>query len=175
MSFFLRQELKTRVLKIVQTMPSAYIVVRVESQKLFCINDGSVAKEYTISTSQYGTGNIENSNRTPLGIHRIIEKIGAGMPAGTVFRDRIDTGERWLPGQPGENMILTRILRLEGLEQGINRGPGIDSYERYIYIHGTNKEDRIGTPLSNGCVVMRNSDIVGLFDLVEEGTFVIID
>ena len=72
-------------------------------------------------------------------------------------------------------MILTRILRLEGLEEGVNRGPGIDSFERYIYIHGTNKERQIGAPMSNGCVCMKNNDVVALFNSVKEGTIVVID
>ena len=80
---------------------------------------------------------------TPPGVHRVCEKIGSGAPAGRIFRDRIDTGEDWPIGKPEENLILSRILRLEGLEQGLNKGKGIDSYERYIYIHGTNNEDRV--------------------------------
>jgi lipoprotein-anchoring transpeptidase ErfK/SrfK len=74
-----------------------------------------------------------------------------------------------------ENLILTRILRLDGLEPGINKGEKIDSYARYIYIHGTNREDLIGKPMSHGCICMRNNDIIELFDSVEEGTLVIID
>jgi UDP-N-acetylmuramate--alanine ligase len=70
---------------------------------------------------------------------------------------------------------LTRILRLEGLEEGINKGPGVDSFERYIYIHGTGREDLIGTPLSHGCVCLRNLDIIRLFGMVKESTLVYID
>jgi UDP-N-acetylmuramate--alanine ligase len=104
-----------------------------------------------------------------------MEKFGAGAPAGRVFRDREDTGEEWDHSQSGDNLILTRILRMEGLEQGINKGPGVDSFERYIYIHGTGREDLIGTPLSHGCVCLRNLDIIRLFDKVRKGTLVYID
>jgi UDP-N-acetylmuramate--alanine ligase len=151
-----------------------FLVVSVESQALFvCAKDG-IVERYKASTSRYGSGSRENSLKTPLGLHRIREKYGAGAPAGRVFRDREDTGEDWDHSQNGDNLILTRILRLEGLEQGINKGAGVDSYERYIYIHGTGREDRIGTPLSHGCVCMRNHDIIRLFDTVKEGTLVYI-
>jgi lipoprotein-anchoring transpeptidase ErfK/SrfK len=112
---------------------------------------------------------------TPPGVHRVKEKYGHGVPVGRVFRDRLDTGDTWTIGEPGDNLILTRILRLEGLEDGINRGPGIDSYERYIYIHGTNNETSIGSPASHGCVCMTNKDVIELFDAVPEGTIVVID
>ena len=130
---------------------------------------------YTISTSKFGIGNKEGSNQTPLGIHRIEEKIGDDAPSGRIFKSRMDTGENWHPGLTDDNLILSRILRLHGLEDGINRGPGIDSYQRYIYIHGTNQEEKIGTPLSHGCVCMKNREIIELYDLVEEGTIVVID
>lgn len=152
-----------------------YLVVSVEEQKLFVCSHGAVVEQYDASTSRFGTGNRENSLKTPLGLHRIREKFGAGAPPGRVFRDREDTGEEWDHRQNGDNLILTRILRLEGLEEGINKGPGIDSYERYIYIHGTGREDLVGTPLSHGCVCMRNLDVIRLYDTVGEGTLVYIE
>ena len=152
-----------------------FLVVSIEEQALFVCADGGVRERYDCSTSRFGNGMRENSLRTPLGLHRICEKYGAGAPPGRMFRDREDTGEDWDHKQNGDNLILTRILRLEGLEKGINKGPGIDSYERYIYIHGTGREDRIGTPLSHGCVVLRNHDVIRLFDTVPQGTLVYID
>ena len=145
-----------------------FLVVSIERQKLFLCRYDTVAGCYDCSTSRFGNGNRENSLRTPLGIHRIKEKYGAGAPAGRVFRDREDTGEDWDHRQSGDNLILTRILRLEGLEPGVNKGEGIDSYERYIYIHGTGREDLIGRPLSHGCVCMRNRDVIELFEKVPE-------
>ncbi len=152
-----------------------YLVVSIETQSLFLCAKGAVVERYDASTSRFGTGTRENSLKTPVGLHRIIEKYGAGAPAGRVFRDREDTGEDWDHSQNGDNLILSRILRLEGLEQGINKGPGVDSFERYIYIHGTGREDLIGTPLSHGCVVLRNQDVIRLFEKVGEGTIVYID
>jgi UDP-N-acetylmuramate--alanine ligase len=152
-----------------------YVVVSIEEQNLYVCRSETVMDTYACSTSRFGTGNRENSLKTPLGMHRIVEKYGAGAPPGRVFRDREDTGEHWDHSQNGDNLILTRILRLAGLEDGINRGQGIDSYERYIYIHGTGREDLVGAPLSHGCVCMGNLDVVRLFDTVSEGTVVFID
>ncbi len=152
-----------------------FLVVSIEKQTLFVCKNDTIVDRYNASTSRFGVGNRENSLKTPLGVHRIREKYGAGAPAGRVFRDREDTGEDWDHSLNGDNLILTRILRMEGLEQGINKGPGVDSYERYIYIHGTGREDLIGTPLSHGCVCMRNHDITRLFETVKEGTLVYID
>ncbi len=164
--------------KIVQYISDArelYLVVSIETQMLLvCVKD-AIVERYDVSTSRFGNGNRENSLKTPLGLHRIREKYGAGAPAGRVFQDREDKGIDWDHGQAGDNLILTRILRLEGLEEGINKGAGVDSYERYIYIHGTGREDLIGTPLSHGCVCMRNHDIIGLSETVKEGTLVYID
>jgi UDP-N-acetylmuramate-alanine ligase len=152
-----------------------FLVVSIETQTLLVCMNETVVERYNASTSRFGNGNRENSLKTPLGVHRIREKFGAGAPAGRVFTDREDTGIDWDHSRTGENLILTRILRLEGLEEGINKGAGVDSYERYIYIHGTGREDLIGTPLSHGCVCLRNIDIIRLFDMVKEGTLVYID
>jgi UDP-N-acetylmuramate-alanine ligase len=152
-----------------------FLVVSVEQQALFACEQEAVVDRYDASTSRFGNGSRENSLKTPPGLHRICETYGAGAPAGRVFRDREDTGEDWDHRRNGDNLILTRILRLEGLEPGINRGPGVDSYERYIYIHGTGREDQVGTPLSHGCVVLRNEDIIRLFATVGAGTIVYID
>ena len=156
-------------------VPERYIVVDTARQRLMVVSKGNAVQEFSVSTSRFGIGNADGSFKTPPGVHRICEKIGAGAPAGRIFRDRIDTGEDWPIGKPGDNLILTRILRLEGLEQGLNKGNGIDSYERFIYIHGTNNEDRIGRPISQGCVCMKNDDVIRLFDSIEEGAIVFIN
>jgi len=149
--------------------------VSIETQTLLvCLND-TIIERYDASSSRFGNGIRENSLKTPLGIHRIKEKFGAGAPAGRIFKDRIDTGIDWDRRSTEDNLILTRILRLEGLEEGINKGAGVDSYERYIYIHGTSQEEFIGAPLSHGCVCLRNLDIIRLFEIVKEGTLVYID
>lgn len=103
--------------------------------------------------------------------------IGAEEPHGAVFKGRLPVGRRFWEMPPEEqagNLITTRILRLRGLEPGLNSGQGVDSYQRYIYIHGTNHEDRIGSPSSGGCVLMTNNDVRDLFEMVDPGTFVLI-
>ncbi len=122
---------------------------------------------FTISTSGYGTGSEEGSLKTPLGHFEIADKIGGGAPVGTVFKGRLPNGEiapRRDLGNP-EDLILTRILRLRGLEEG-----NANTYERYIYIHGTNHEETLGTPTSHGCIRMANEEIARFFEMVEPGT-----
>lgn len=162
------------ILEAVGKLPESYLFVDTTEQELHYISKVSPLRTYLVSTSQYGVGNLENSNKTPPGVHFIKEKIGKNAPAGRIFKSRIDTGINYDPYTREENLICTRILRLEGLQMGINRGPGIDSYERYIYIHGTNREKDIGTPISHGCVCMKNPDIIELFNIVEENTIVVI-
>jgi len=152
-----------------------FLVQSIEAQKLFVCKKDTIIEHFESSTSRFGNGIRENSLKTPLGIHRITEKIGSDAPAGRIFKERKDTGVDWDGNFIEDNLILTRILRLEGLEEGINRGDGVDSYERCIYIHGTNREDLVGTPLSHGCIALRNPDILRLFDIVNEGTVVYID
>lgn len=157
------------------TTQELFIYIDSTIQKLYLAPPESDLHIYDISTAERGMGNLEGSFKTPQGIHRICGKVGKDAPAMRIFKDRQDTGINWTPDMTGENMILSRILRLEGMEYGINRGPGIDSFERYIYIHGTNREADIGKPFSHGCICMRNNDIIDLFEIVKEGTFVIID
>lgn len=155
------------------------LVVRVDEQRLYVVEDGHGWEHYPVSTAANGVGNREGSGQTPLGLHRVARRIGDAVPAGTVFRGRIATGEIAPvlsgPGQygPGDR-ITSRILWLEGLEEGRNRGREVDSFSRYIYIHGTDEERRIGTPASHGCVRMRNADIIALFPRVPLHSLVLI-
>ena len=113
---------------------------------------------------------------TPDGLHFIDGKIGDGEPLTTVFRARKPDGllvNQTLDEQ-AKNLITTRIMRLRGLEEGKNKGGNVDTYERFVYIHGTNQEDKLGTPNSHGCVLLSNKDVVELFDLVEDKTIVLI-
>jgi len=152
------------------------IVVKISEQKLYLVRDGEIVKTYPVSTSKYGVGNQKGSNRTPLGTHRIFKKIGDGAKIGAIFEHNVDTGRvatiHTDETQSGEDLITTRIMWLEGLEPGINRGEGIDSRDRHIYIHGTPEEWLIGRPASHGCIRMKNRDVVELFNLVREGTLV---
>lgn len=137
-------------------------------------DDGACIRRYAVSTAANGAGEQSGSHRTPRGRHRIRAKIGAGAPAGAVFRGRRPTGEVWSAAfaaeHPGRDWVLTRILWLCGQEPGRNRGGAVDSMRRYIYIHGTGDDQPMGTPRSHGCVRMRNRDIIELFELLPHGT-----
>jgi L,D-transpeptidase YbiS len=122
------------------------------------------------STSRFGIGQTEGSNCTPLGLHRIVEKIGGGWPGGTVFKGRQPIGYTW-KGLP-DAKITTRILWLEGLEPGFNRSGNVDSHARYIYLHGTADQMSIGQPASCGCIHLADADLIPLFDLLPSGTLV---
>lgn len=152
-----------------------YLVQSIAEQALFVCEKGAINDRYDASTSRFGSGIREGSFKTPPGIHRIMQKIGSGAPAGRIFVEREDTGIDWDGTSIEDNLILTRILRLEGMEDGINKGPGVDSCDRFIYMHGTNREDLVGTPLSHGCICLRNRDILRLFETVREGMLVYID
>ena len=136
---------------------------------------GRLVKSYPVSTSRRPPSNVKNSFGTPKGLHEIAERIGDGQPPGAVFESRVPTGRHFseYAGDAG-NLVTTRILWLRGLEPGVNSGGEVDTYERYIYIHGTNREDRIGEPLSAGCVLMQSLDLIELYDQVRVGDRVFI-
>lgn len=157
-----------------QDLPGRLFVVDVERQTATLIENGAAVGSWPVSTALKGIGGEENSFKTPPGWHRIDRKIGAGAEAGTVFSSREPTGERWQGETCETDLILTRILTLDGLEDGVNRGPGCDSRERYIYIHGSNHEEHIGRPASCGCVRMSNADVTALFDAAQEGDLILI-
>ena len=145
-----------------------HLRVSVSAQRLDLIgDDGRVTRSFSVSTAKKGIGSEPDSNKTPLGWHRVCEKIGYGAAPGTQFVGRKPTGRVWQPTDPVEekNLVLTRILWLDG-EEPHNR----TSKDRYIYIHGTNREDLIGTPASAGCVCLKNSDVIDLYSLVPVGT-----
>lgn len=128
---------------------------------------------FRASTSRFGIGQVQDSNQTPLGLHRVGRKIGAGWPVGTVFKARQPIGFTW-QGLP-EGTIAHRILWLEGLEPGLNRGGNVDTFRRYIYIHGLADEPTLGRPASHGCIHLAASDLMPLFDRVPLHTLVWID
>ena len=156
------------------------IKVEIKKQLLYLLKDGRIFQEYPISTSKYGIGNAAGSNKTPLGSHKIVRRIGDGASLGTIFVHRRNKGQiaKIFNKEPKitqeKDLITTRILRLRGLEMGVNKGEGIDSYKRCIYIHGTPQEWLIGRPASHGCIRMRNKDIVKIFDAVLPGSLVLI-
>jgi hypothetical protein len=127
-------------------------------------------KRYRVSTSAYGVGQVNGSNQTPLGLHRVANKVGGGQPIGTVFRSRQALGFTWQGHLPGP--IVHRILWLEGLEPGFNRGGNVDTHGRYIYIHGFGDETTLGRPQSHGCIHVAAKDLLPLFDLLPIGSLV---
>jgi hypothetical protein len=129
-----------------------------------------LVRAFRCSTSRFGIGQVQGSNRTPLGLHRVAEKIGGGWPAGAAFRSRRVVGFTW-QGAPRAT-ITGRILWLEGLEPGFNRGGRVDSHTRYIYIHGTGDEPGLGRPASCGCIHLAAADLIPLFDRLASGTLV---
>ena len=156
------------------------INIKVTDQQLRLLDeDGKLIKQYPVSTSKYGTGNENGSEQTPLGLHRIKDKLGGAMPVNEVFIGRVPHGNLDECIERGvdlpDDVIMSRIMWLEGMEPGRNKGGYVDTYQRYIYIHGTNHEGDIGTPSSIGCIRMRNQDIVELFRLVDVGTEVLIE
>jgi len=137
--------------------------------------DEAENKTYAVSTATNGLGNRVDSLQTPTGIHRIKLKIGGGEPLGMVFNARQSTGTvSDKNDNREEDEITSRILWLDGLEQGFNSGGDHDSFSRYIYIHGTSDEKRIGLPVSMGCIRMKNQDVIELFDEVLVNDIVII-
>ncbi|MBE6413634.1 MAG: L,D-transpeptidase [Verrucomicrobiaceae bacterium] len=152
------------------------LFVSIAKEKLYLFENDTLIKIYDVSTSRNPPSCVENSNGTPIGLHKIDGKIGANAPLFTVFRGRIACGlvSEQTQEEQAKNLITTRIMRLRGLEEGKNAGGNVDTYNRYVYIHGTNQEDKIGTPNSHGCVLLRNNEVAELFDVVNDGTIVLI-
>lgn len=158
------------------------ITVEVHRQTLTLWENSEPIRIYTISTALNGIGSLNGSGQTPIGLHRICKKIGGKTPLYSIFKSRKYTGINWDPKKDkasteSDDLILSRILRLEGLEFGVNQGNNtkgqcVDSYERYIYIHGTNHESALGTPCSQGCIRMHSEEICSLFLEVTEDTLV---
>ena len=148
-----------------------HIEINISKQTLRLSEGNDLIKQYTISTAKNGPGEQMDSECTPRGKHLIREKIGAGCEANTIFVGREASGEMYHPELreqfPDRDWILTRILWLSGCEEGKNKGGNVDSYDRYIYIHGGPDDLAMGVPGSRGCVRMRNTDVIELFDLVE--------
>ena len=145
------------------------IHVSIQDQRLIVREDEREIRTYPVSTSRFGIGTEEGSFKTPTGRFRVAEKIGSDTPHGTVFVGRVPLQrDQALPLT--EDLITSRILWLDGLEK-----QNANTRDRFVYIHGTKHEDKIGTAASAGCVRMRNADVIELFEMVDEGTPVIIE
>lgn len=153
------------------------LFVRISTQTMQFYRTGELVRSFVISTSRRPPSNIKGSLGTPLGLHEIAERIGGEQPVGMVFKARVPMGRHFhelSEAADDGNLITSRILWLRGLEAGVNRHGDVDTYDRYVYIHGTNREDGLGSPQSAGCVLMRNIEIVGLFEEVRAGDQVLI-
>ena len=157
---------------------SAHIEVDISEQRLYLIENNLIKASYPISTSKYGEGSIQNSFKTPLGEHSIKEMIGEEAKINTIFTSRINTKRSVTIIDQFEDTdndyVTSRIIWLDGEEEGLNKGGNVDSFRRYIYIHGTHEEGLIGTKASHGCIRMFNYDVIELFKLVNIGTKVLI-
>ena len=164
--------------KFADKMTQPWVQIDTAKQRLYLVNQNHIESSYPISTSKYGLGGEQDSYKTPLGAHAVAQKIGSQCQLNEILRARQPTGECAeiiaTPIASEQDLVLTRILWLQGLEPGKNSGTGVDSHERYIYIHGTQEEGLIGKPASHGCVRMMNADIVELFDRISENTFIYI-
>ena len=154
------------------------LFVSIIEQKMYHIKEGKIIKTYVISSSSYGVGNKVGSNKTPIGLHKVKQKFGEETPIngkmiGRVFYGNIATIYTDNTKSKTDD-VCSRILWLVGLEEGLNKGEGIDSYNRYIYIHGTPEEGRLGKPASHGCIRMKNKEVIELYDKIKIGTLVLI-
>lgn len=147
--------------------------VSIADQRLYGFSGGRLRVRLPISSARNGVGEQNGSGCTPRGRHRVRARIGEGLPLGAVLRGRRWTGEVWTPAlheqYPGRDWILTRILWLSGCELGFNRLGAVDTFRRYIYLHGTPDTEPMGVPLSHGCIRLRNADLLALFPLVPAG------
>ncbi|GAA5116954.1 cell wall-recycling L,D-carboxypeptidase ElsL [Alloalcanivorax gelatiniphagus] len=150
-----------------------HIIVSLSDQTL-TLQDGADRRVFQVSTAAAGASCQQGSNGTPLGRHLVRARIGDGLPPGAVFRGRRFLGERYDPARaaadPGRDWILSRILWLGGLEPSRNQGADVDSFRRFIYIHGTPDSEPMGEPASHGCIRMRNTDVIALFARVPVAT-----
>jgi len=157
---------------------NSFIYIGIQRHKLYLFQDGRLQNVFLVATAINGAGNLLSSKQTPTGLHFIKEKIGDNAPIGTLFINKNNTGEvvpiYYEKLKNPKDEITTRILSLQGKEYGLNKGKKMDTFYRGIYIHGTSEEASLGHPSSHGCVRMRNTDIVDLFDSVEIGFNVIL-
>ncbi len=174
-------DFKTIIDRLRERFPNAptdiLIIVSISEQKLFLFKNNTLLKDYRISSAIAGIGNRSRSFKTPLGVHQIAEKIGHNAKVASIFKARINTHEIAqilidANASSKNDIITSRILWLDGLEEGINKGKDIDSHTRYIYIHGTNEENLLGKPASHGCIRMGNQAVIDLFEQVATGTLV---
>ncbi len=151
------------------------LYVSVRSQRMYHVQGRVMRAAYVISTAAKGLGSVQDSYRTPTGLHYVRERHGDGLPAWSILQDRAPTGEvADSMAASTQDLITSRILWLSGMESGLNEGGQVDSYARWIYIHGTADEASLGTPSSHGCIRMCNRDVIALYDRIPIGALVVI-
>ena len=152
------------------------IEISISEQRLYLLNNNKLIRSYPVSSSAYGEGQVENSLKTPLGMHKIKAKIGTNVDKYHFFVSRehipqkVEIISKNIDSE--DDFITSRIMWLEGLDEGFNKGTNVDSFDRYIYIHGTHEEGLIGKKASHGCIRMLNHDVLELYKLVPEETTV---
>ena len=157
---------------------STCLVASIPEQRLCLFVDGKILNAYPMSSSKKPPSCIEDSFGTPWGLHEVCEKIGKGEPKGMVFEGRVPIRLCYWECESEKqekSLITTRILRLHGLEPGVNRGGDRDTYARMVYLHGTNHEEKIGQPASAGCLQLSNDDVMELYELVPTGALLLIE
>ena len=169
---------ENKVLEEISSFDSSFnnlnslLYVNIDKQRMYLLKKGTISRTFKISSSYYGTGSETNSFKTPLGKHEIYKKIGEDLPINAILKGRVWNGAiaNVITDDVDTDFdhVTSRILWLDGLEEGKNKGAGVDSRSRYIYIHGTAEEGLIGKPASDGCIRMYNSEVIELFGLVEE-------
>ncbi|MCQ4325885.1 hypothetical protein CXK94_10315 [Stutzerimonas stutzeri] len=150
--------------------PLDLLHISIADQRLYGFAEGRLRLRLPVSTARNGVGERNGSGCTPRGLHQVRARIGEGLPAGAVLRGRRWTGEVWSEALharfPGRDWILTRILWLSGCEPGVNRLGEVDTFRRYIYLHGTPDHEPLGVPLSHGCIRLHSADLLELFPQV---------
>ena len=152
------------------------VEISISEQRLYLFEDNKLIRSYPVSSSAYGEGQVENSLKTPLGMHMIKSKIGTNVAKYHFFVSREHIAQKAKiiheNADSEDDFITSRIMWLDGLKEGFNKGTNVDSFNRYIYIHGTHEEGLIGKKASHGCIRMLNHDVLELYDLIPEETTV---
>ena len=135
---------------------STYLVLRLSERRLYLMDGGS-----RMSVESFPIAIGRRGHETPTGRFSIEEKLE--YPA----YDRIDPKDR------------TRVLKR------IPPGPENPLGERWmtfahgdgwsVGIHGTPHPELLGQAVSGGCIRMRNSDVIRVYDRVHLGTTVIVE
>ena len=164
------------IIILMSQLEAKQIEISIQDQKLYLTDSGKLIKEYNISSSKYGEGSESGSFKTPLGKHAVKKMIGGGQPHGMRFIGRVPSEIYPIYAEEkilvSDDVVQSRIIWLAGQEEGINKGPGVDSYARYIYIHGTHEEGLIGKKASHGCIRMLNHDVLELYKIIPAKTAV---